>query len=64
MEVNHIANYSCINCSKCPDGDLFKIPKEDLQDYKEYLEKVKEYDEIHNSELAKRLSYKINEDNI
>ena len=25
------ANFSCLSCSKCPDGELFEIPKEDLK---------------------------------
>ena len=56
-ELNYV-NYSCINCKKCPDGDLFEVPKEDLEEYKKYLEEVKKYNEIHNPTIAKILSKK------
>lgn len=43
FEENNMANYSCINCSRCPEGDLFEVPLEDLKEYREYAKKVKEY---------------------
>lgn len=64
FEQRNIINYACLKCGKCPDGDMFEIPKEDLQEYKQYLLKLKEYDKIHNTNLAKVLSYKINEEDI
>ena len=43
FEENKMVNYSCINCSRCPEGDLFEVPLEDLKEYREYAQKVKEY---------------------
>ena len=63
MQEFNLVIYGCINCDKCPDGDLWKVPKEDLQAYKKYLEKVKKFDEKHNTVFAKKLSYKAPKDN-
>jgi len=63
LKENNIANYSCINCSKCPNGDLFEVPKEDLEEYKKYLEKVLEYNTIHNPSLTQSISYKLKKGN-
>lgn len=52
LAENNMENHNCDNCDKCPRGELFKIPKEDLEEYKKYLEKVKEYDELHDSNYA------------
>ena len=59
LDKNNIMNYSCINCHKCPKGDLWEVPKEDIELYKDYLEKVKKYNVEHNPTMIKILS-KIN----
>ena len=48
-------NYSCLNCGCCPAGVEFDVPKEDLKEYKKYLEKLKKYLEKHNPDLANTL---------
>ena len=63
LEDLNIVNYGCLNCNKCPDGDLFNVPKEDLEEYKKYLEEVIKYNKVHNPTLAKVLKYKSREDN-
>ena len=55
FKMSGIANYNCLECKKCPEGSDFEIPKEDLQEYREYLLKVDEYNKLHNPELYKKL---------
>ena len=56
------ANYRCLECSKCPEGSDFEIPKEDLQEYRNYLLKLDEYNKLHNPKLYKKLSLFKNDD--
>ena len=53
LEENNVENYGCINCDKCPEGYLFEIPNEDLEEYKEYLKKLDEYKKINQEEEIK-----------
>ena len=43
--------YSCIYCGRCPMGDLWTIPEEDLGIWEEYLSRLDEYNKIHNPSL-------------
>ena len=57
LDEKKLDNFGCLNCDKCPDGKLFKVPKEDLEEYKKYLEKLKEYNENKNNKnKEKRLN--------
>ena len=40
--------YSCMYCGRCPHGDLWTTPDEDVDVMNEYLAKLKEYHKIHN----------------
>ena len=51
IDKSNIENYTCLTCDKCPRGELFQIPKEDLKIYKEYLNKLNEYNRVHNPKL-------------
>ena len=43
--------YSCMWCGRCPNGEHWKVPEEDLEIWNEYQEKVLEYHKIHNPKL-------------
>ena len=58
IEESNFENYSCLSCGKCPNGVYFKIPKEDLIEYKKYLEEIDEYNKIHNPNMYKILRIK------
>ena len=60
LEENNLENYSCLSCGRCFRGTFFKIPKEDLEIYKKYLEKIDEYNKIHNPNMYKIL--RLNDD--
>ena len=51
IDKSKIENYTCLTCDKCQYGEFFKIPKEDLKIYKEYLHELNEYDKIHNPKI-------------
>ena len=46
-----IMNYSCVLCreEKCRYSNNWKVPKEDEEVWNEYLEKCKEYYNMHNT---------------
>jgi len=52
--------YSCATCSDCPKGAYFKVPKEDLKLYREYLENCINYLRSHNPSMNKPKTYKKN----
>ena len=64
LEEAGYANYGCEECSKCPEGAYFEIPEEDLQEYRNYLLKINEYNRVHNPELYKKLALFNNQNNI
>ena len=41
--------YSCIYCGRCPQGDLWKVPEEDREVWKQYQKDLADYDAKHNS---------------
>lgn len=41
--------YSCAWCGRCPSGDNWEVPEEDLEVWEQYLEQVRKYHRIHNS---------------
>lgn len=46
--------YKCIYCGECPSGDHFdiaKLPEEDQQVYKKWLQECREYNKKHNPKL-------------
>lgn len=43
--------YSCMGCSRCPDGGNWKVPEEDKEVWEEYQKQLCEYDRIHNQSL-------------
>lgn len=63
LEEQNITNYGCINCGKCPKGELFQIPEEDYEEYSQYLKSLNEYNESNkdkNKGLSKILRFKRN----
>lgn len=51
-----IMNYSCVLCHNemCPHSDSWEIPKEDLEEWNQYQEAVKEYHRAHNPSLYEK----------
>lgn len=45
--------YSCMWCGRCPLGDNWKVPEEDLEVWQAYQEQLREYLRIHNPYLFK-----------
>ena len=39
--------YSCAWCSRCPRGENWKVPEEDLAEYNEYQAQLKAYYDLH-----------------
>lgn len=35
--------YSCMWCSRCPKGDNWKVPEEDMEIYENYQEEVRQF---------------------
>lgn len=49
-----IPNYGCVLCaeSKCRHSDSFEVPEEDKEVYEEYLNKIEEYNALHNPSIS------------
>ena len=62
LDEENIVNYYCIMCNKCPYGDEFEIPKEDLKEFNEHLKRLREYINKHNPSVEKLLKYEKIED--
>lgn len=43
--------YKCLWCDKCQNGEYWKIPEDDLKQWKEYQEQIVQYHKIHNPSL-------------
>ena len=39
--------YSCIGCSRCPNGDYWKVPEEDKDIYEQYRKEFDNYCDNH-----------------
>ena len=39
--------YSCMGCSRCPQGDYWKVPEEDKEVYEQYKKNLEAYWESH-----------------
>lgn len=50
-------NNPCSSCSKCPRGMDFKVSKEDLKMFRQYLKDCKNYFAFHNVNNRKVLKY-------
>lgn len=46
-------NYSCVLCQEknCIHSENWEVPEEDREEYEKYLEKVREYNRIHNPKM-------------
>lgn len=40
--------YSCMWCGRCPRGDNWKVPEEDIEVWNKYQNELREYWEAHN----------------
>lgn len=45
--------YSCMWCGRCPRGDNWKVPSEDVEIYNKYKKDYKDYIVKHNPSLDK-----------
>lgn len=54
--------YSCMWCSRCPDGDNWKVPEEDKEVWEQHQEQIREYNKVHNPSLYSIL-YSMEQDN-
>ncbi len=48
--------YSCMCCGRCPKGDYWKVPEEDMEVWNKYQKDIAEYHRIHNPSLYKMLT--------
>lgn len=46
-----LPSYNCMYCNKCHYGDYWEVPDEDKEEYGKYLNKLSEYNKIHNPSL-------------
>ena len=44
--------YSCMWCGRCPKGDNWKVPQEDLEIWEQYQKSVHNYLILHNPEFT------------
>lgn len=47
--------YSCMWCSRCPQGSNWKVPDEDKEVWDEYQKQIEEYHKIHNPSLVTKV---------
>lgn len=45
--------YSCMYCSRCPKGENWVVPEEDLEEHRAYVREYNKYMLEHNPSLAK-----------
>ncbi len=45
--------YSCMWCGRCPHGENWKVPEEDMEEWNKYRKELEEYDRNHNPSLYK-----------
>lgn len=43
--------YSCIFCSRCPHGSMWKVPTEDKEEYSVWVKEYEQYMKLHNPSL-------------
>lgn len=47
--------YSCMWCGRCPNGENWIVPEEDLEIWNNYQEQIKQYHQLHNPNFIKNV---------
>jgi hypothetical protein len=47
--------YSCMWCGRCPNGEYWKVPEEDIEIWNNYQEQIRQYNQLHNPDLTKTM---------